>query len=105
MKSLGILEVCGYSTALLAVNQMYQHCNIKVITIDFDKPAVVDLDKMPLVAQVKFVGYVEDVKHALEVGKREALKHNGEEEVIARCIPNYHDGMVDLIRVSKLKKK
>jgi microcompartment protein CcmL/EutN len=104
MKSLGILEVCGYSTALLAINKMYQYCNIKVITIDFDKPAVADLDKMPLVAQVKFIGNVDDVKYALEVGKREALKYNDEEEVIARCIANYHDNMKDLIKVTKLKK-
>lgn len=104
MKSLGLLEVCGYSTALLAINKMYQQCNIKVITIDFDKPAVADLDKMPLVAQVKFIGSVDDVKYALEVGKKVALKYNDEQEVIARCIANYHIDMNDLINVTKLKK-
>lgn len=104
MKSLGILEVCGYSTALLAINKMYQQCNIKVITIDFDKPAVADLDKMPLVAQVKFIGNVDDVNYALEVGKKVALMFNDEEEVIARCIANYHTDMTQLINVTKLKK-
>lgn len=103
MKSLGILEVCGYSTALLAINKMYQQCNIKVVAIDFDKPSVADLDRMPLVAQVKFVGNVDDVNHALEVGKKVALKFNDDEEIIARCIANYHSEMTELINVTKLK--
>lgn len=104
MKSLGILEVCGYSTALLALDKMYKQCNIKAITIDFDKPAIADLDRIPLVAQVKFIGSVDDVKYALEVGKKEALKFNNEQEVVARCIANYHEDMVNLINVTKLKK-
>lgn len=104
MKSLGILELCGYSTALLAINKMTQDCNIKIVAIDIDKPAVAELDKIPLTAQVKFVGSVSEVEYALEVGKKIAYKYNEEHEVIARIIPNYHENMIGLIKLSKLKK-
>ena len=104
MRSLGILEVCGFSTALLAINKMLQDCDIKIVTVDIDKPAVAELDKIPLTAQVKFVGSVSDVKHALEVGRNVALKYNEEQEVIARVIPNYHEDMIPLMKLTKLKK-
>jgi microcompartment protein CcmL/EutN len=98
------LEVCGYSTALLAINKMLQECNIKIVAIDIDKPAVAELDKIPLVAQVKFVGGVDDVLAALEAGRKTALKYNSEDEVISKIITNYHEDMMGLIKVTKLRK-
>jgi len=104
MAALGIIELCGYSTALLVINKMYQYCNIKVITIDFNKPAIADLDKIPLLAQVKFIGSIEDINYALEVGRETALNYNDEEMIITRSIANYHDGLIGLIKTTKLKK-
>jgi microcompartment protein CcmL/EutN len=43
MKSLGLLEVCGYGAALLCADAMDKAASIEIVTIDFDKPAVRNL--------------------------------------------------------------
>lgn len=96
MGALGLLEVCGYSTALLAINKMYLESDIEVLAIDFNKPASADLDKIPLQVQIKFTGSVAQVEWAMSVGRRIAEKHNDKEEVITHIIANAHDGMTAL---------
>lgn len=88
MAALGSLEVCGYSTALLIVNKLYQFTDVKVVNLNFNKPAKAELDKIPLQVQVEFIGEIGQVRHGLEIGRKEALKYNDESEVIAHLIPN-----------------
>ena len=98
MGALGLLEVCGYSTALLVINGMYQNADITVLAIDFNKPATADLDKIPLQVQIKFTGSVSQVEWAMEIGRKIAEKYNDKDEVIAHVIANAHDGMSTLAR-------
>lgn len=104
MKALGILELCGYSTALLASDSMCKAADIRIVAFDFNKPGAADLDKIPLLAQIKFVGGVDDVKAALEAGIRCAEKYNDREEILGRVIPNYDEGLTGLIKLTKIKK-
>ena len=96
MAALGLLEVCGYSTALLAINTMYLNADIRVLAIDFNKPAVADLDKIPLQVQIKFTGSVSQVEWAMACGVETANKYNEEDEIIAHVIANAHEGMSKL---------
>lgn len=105
MKALGILEVCGYATSLLCVDSMAKAADIKLVTIDFNKPGNAQLEKIPLLAQVKIIGSVSDVKMALDSGYNTALKYNEQDEVIAHLIPNYHEDLLPLLKVTKIKSK
>ena len=104
MRALGILELCGYSTALLAADSMCKAADIRIVAIDFNKPAAADLDKIPLLAQIKFVGRVDDVKAAIAAGISKAENYNSSEEILGRVIPNYDEGLTGLIKISKVKK-
>jgi len=88
MAALGSIEVCGYATALLIVNKLYQFTDVKVVNLNFNKPANAELDKIPLQVQVEFTGNVDQVKQGLEVGKTEALRHNDDSEIITHLIAN-----------------
>lgn len=96
-RALGILEVCGYSTALIVINEMYRHMDIKVVAININKPAVAILEKIPLQAQVKFMGTLDQVKAALELGHKIALRYNETDDIISHCIPNPHVGIEKMI--------
>jgi len=104
VNALGILELCGYSTALLAADSMCKAADITILAIDFNKPADADQDKIPLLAQVKFTGRVDDVKAALDAGIARAEKYNDREEILGRVIPNYDKGLTGLLKISAMKK-
>ncbi|SHK02959.1 BMC domain-containing protein [Paramaledivibacter caminithermalis] len=97
-RALGMLEVCGYSTALIVINEIYHHMDIKVVAININKPAVAILEKIPLQAQVKFIGTLDQVNAALELGYKVALKYNEPEDIISDCIPNPHEGIEKMIK-------
>jgi microcompartment protein CcmL/EutN len=103
MKSLGLLEVCGYGAALLCADAMDKAASIEIVTIDFDKPAVADLDRIPLLAQVKIRGSVSAVKEALRIGYETAKKYNDESDIIAHQINQYHEGIEALVYQTKIK--
>jgi len=105
MKALGLLEVCGYATALLCVDSMAKAADIKLVTIDFNKPGNAQLEKIPLLAQVKIIGSVSNVKMALESGYNTALKYNNKDEIISHLIPSYHEDLYPLMTITKIKKK
>lgn len=88
MAALGTIEVCGYSTALLVANKLYKFADVKVVNMNFNKPAKAELDKIPLQVQVQFMGEVGQVRQGIEVGLEEALKYNDRNEVITHLIPN-----------------
>lgn len=98
-RALGIIEVCGYSTALIVINELYNNFNIRVEAININKPAVAVLEKIPLQAQVKFMGRVSEVQEALKLGRRIALRYNEDQDIITHCIPNPQSGIDKLIRL------
>jgi microcompartment protein CcmL/EutN len=99
--ALGMLEVCGYATALIVISEMYQHMDIQVVAININKPAVAILEKIPLQAQIKFRGTIDQVKAAIELGYNIALRYNEKEDIIQSVIANPHPGIQKLIESSK----
>lgn len=99
--ALGMLEVCGYATALIVISEIYQHMNIQVVAISINKPAVAILEKIPLQAQIKFRGSLDQVKAAITLGYNVALRYNEKEDIIQSVIANPHPGIQKLIENSK----
>lgn len=99
--ALGMLEVCGYATALIVISEIYQNMDIHVVAININKPAVAILEKIPLQAQIKFQGSIEQVKAAMEWGYEVALKYNEPDDIIQSIIANPHPGVQKLIESSK----
>lgn len=99
--ALGMLEVCGYATALIVISEIYQNMDIHVVAININKPAVAILGKIPLQAQIKFQGSIEQVKAAMELGYEVALKYNEPDDIIQSIIANPHPGVQKLIESSK----
>jgi len=96
-KALGMIEVCGYSTALLVINHICHYMDVRIVAININKPAVAILEKIPLQAQVKFQGSVEQVQAAIEAGHEVALKYNEPEDIITGLIANPHEGLTAMI--------
>ncbi len=96
-RALGMLEVCGYSTALLVINTICHHMDVQIVAVNINKPAVAILEKIPLQAQVKFQGSVEQVQAALEAGYEVALKYNEADDIITGMIANPHEGLQGMI--------
>ncbi|WZL81320.1 BMC domain-containing protein [Vallitaleaceae bacterium 9-2] len=99
--ALGMLEVCGYATALIVISEIYQNMDIHVVAININKPAVAVLEKIPLQAQIKFQGSIDQVRAAMELGYEVALKYNEPEDIIQSTIANPHPGIQKLIESSK----
>jgi microcompartment protein CcmL/EutN len=99
--ALGMLEVCGYATALIVISEIYQNMDIHVVAININKPAVAVLEKIPLQAQIKFRGSLDQVKAAIDLGYNIALRYNEKEDIIQSVIANPHPGIQQLIESSK----
>lgn len=104
-KSLGLLEVQGYSVALAVMDKACKAANIKILAMDCNNPKAGDNAFIPVVVQVKFVGSVSDVKVALEVAKEAALSYLREEDIVTRCIASYSDELEELLCSGKVKNK
>lgn len=70
--ALGMIEVYGFSTAIVVADKMAKTSNVKVVAIDKNKPAGGDSAEVPLVMAVKIEGDVAAVNSAIEAGKQEA---------------------------------
>ena len=72
--ALGLIEVFGYTTAIVVADAAAKAGNIKIVNIDNNKPAAGDAAEVPLVMIVKFEGGVADVEMAVEAGVEAAKK-------------------------------
>ena len=72
--ALGMIEVFGFSTAIVVADKMAKTSDVKVVAIDKNKPAAGDSAKVPLVMAVKIEGSASAVESAIQAGKEEAEK-------------------------------
>jgi microcompartment protein CcmL/EutN len=104
-KSLGLIEVQGYSVALAVMDKACKAADIKILAMDCNNPKEGDNAFIPVVVQVKFIGSVSDVQIALEVAKEAALSYIREEDIVTHCIASYSDELEKLLRCGKVKNK
>ena len=72
--ALGMIEVFGFTTAIVVADKMAKSANVEVVAIDKNKPAAGDSAEVPLVMAVKVEGNVAAVEAAITAGKVEAEK-------------------------------
>ncbi len=72
--ALGMIEVFGFSTAIVVADAMAKAAEVELVAIDKNKPAAGDAARVPLVMVVKVEGTAAAVEAAIEAGKREAEK-------------------------------
>ena len=74
MAALGMIEVYGYTTAIVIADAVAKAADVKVVAIDKNKPNNADKVKVPLVMVVKFTGNAGAVEAALQTGVAEAKR-------------------------------
>ncbi|MEY8351813.1 BMC domain-containing protein [Lachnospiraceae bacterium 54-53] len=99
--AIGFLECAGYGAVLYAMDKACKAADIRIIGIDTINPKDVTAF-IPLTAQVKFEGRVDDVKEACEVAKRAALEINHPEEVLVEMIEKPYEGTKKLSGITKV---
>ncbi len=87
--ALGMLEVYGFTTAIVVADKAAKSADVEIVAIDKNKPANADTAEVPLVMVVKIEGDVAAVEAAMAAGREEA-KARGlyiTEKLIARQSP------------------
>lgn len=100
--AIGFLECAGYGAVLYAMDRACKTADIEIIGIDTINPKDASAF-IPLTAQVKFSGSVDDVKEACEAARRAALELNRPEEVLVEVIERPYEGTKALAAISKVK--
>ena len=77
VRALGLLEVFGLTTALVAADAACKAGNVKIVTFDKNKPANADKLEVPLLIVIKFEGTVSDVEMAIDAGIKAANRVSG----------------------------
>ena len=75
-KALGLLEVFGFTTAVVIGDMIAKSGDVRIVALDKNKPANGDAAEVPLQMTIKFEGDVADVEQALMVGVEEAKRRN-----------------------------
>ncbi len=75
-KALGLLEVFGFTTAVVIGDMVAKAADVRIVALDKNKPANGDAAEVPLLMTIKFEGDVADVEQALMVGVEEAKRRN-----------------------------
>ncbi len=68
MDALGMLEVFGFTTAIVAADAIAKAGEVEILALDRNKPANGDAAIVPLLMTVKFAGSVAAVEAGLEAG-------------------------------------
>ncbi len=75
-KALGLLEVYGFTTAIVIGDMIAKSGDVRIVALDKNKPASGDAARVPLLMTIKFEGDVADVEQALMVGVEEAKRRD-----------------------------
>ena len=75
-KALGLIEVYGFTTAVVVGDMVAKAADVTIIALDKNKPANGDAAEVPLLMTVKFEGDVGAVESAMEVGVAEAKRRD-----------------------------
>ena len=73
-KALGLLEVFGFTTAVVIGDLIAKTADVTIVALDKNKPANGDAAEVPLQITVKFEGDVAAVEQALDAGVAEAKR-------------------------------
>lgn len=98
VRALGLLEVFGLTTALVAADAACKAGNVKIVTFDKNKPANADKLEVPLLIVIKFEGTVSDVEMAIEAGINAANKVSGVS--CSYVIPRVDEGIKGFVDTS-----
>ena len=74
--ALGMIEMFGYTTAILAADAAAKAGNVTIVAIDHNKPVDPNAAPIPVVMVVKMEGSVSDVETAMAAGIRSAKEHD-----------------------------
>lgn len=77
MEAVGIIELFGFTGAIVAADAAAKAADVKVIAIDSNKPANAEKQPVPLIMCVKVQGSVSAVKAAVEAGASAAERVSG----------------------------
>lgn len=99
--AIGFLECAGYGTVLYAMDKACKAANIRILGVDTINPKNATAF-IPLTAQVKFEGGIDDVKIACETARKAALNFNQLSEVLTEMIENPYNGTAVLSQVTKV---
>lgn len=75
-KALGLLEVFGFTTAVVIGDLIAKTADVRIVALDKNKPANGDAAEVPLLMTIKFEGDVAAVEQALDAGVAEAKRRN-----------------------------
>ncbi len=75
-KALGLLEVYGFTTAVVIGDLIAKTADVTIVALDKNKPANGDAAEVPLLMTIKFEGDVAAVEQAMEAGVAEAERRN-----------------------------
>lgn len=103
-RSIGFLEVMGYSVAIIAMDAACKCAEIEILGVDTINPKDVNV-AIPLTVQVKFCGSVSDVKAAAEKAFETACLFLDPEDVAVHVIEKPASGSEKLANISKVKFK
>lgn len=103
--ALGLLEVEGYSVALISLDAASKGANIEILSMDCNNPIKGDKATIPVVVQARIIGSIEDVKMALEIASNKALEYLSKDEVKTHLISSYSDDINKIIHLGKIIKK
>ncbi|ATD55054.1 BMC domain-containing protein [Clostridium chauvoei] len=101
MRALGIIEVFGLTTALVAADAACKAGNIKIEALDNNKPANADKLLVPVLIIVKFRGSISDVEMAMKAAISAAKKISGIN--CSKIIANPDKGIENFINKSCIK--
>jgi len=103
MKSLGLIEVYSFTTAVCVADVMAKAAQVSVIAFDRNRPISADVPA-PLVMEVKIEGNTASVQAAIEAGKEYAKKEG--KYIVSHVIANPDDqteSMAYLIDINRDK--
>lgn len=101
-RSIGFLEVMGYSVALIAMDAACKCAEIEILGIDTINPKDTNVP-IPVTVQVKFGGDVSDVKAAAARAFEAASRVVAPENVLIHVIERPMEGAGRLAGISKVK--
>lgn len=100
--AVGFLECAGYGTVLYAMDRACKAADIRIIGIDTINPKDAAAF-IPLTAQVKFEGSVDDVKEACKAAREAALELSRPEDVLVEIIERPYEGTKMLSQITKIE--
>ncbi len=84
--AIGIVEMFGFTAAMVAADAAAKAADVKIIAIDTNKPANADKEEVPLITVVKIQGSVSAVTAAVDAAADAAdrVTHLIQKHIIAR---------------------